>query len=301
MRSPHVLATIDLDHVRASAEEILARTGVQLIAVIKADAYGLGASRVADVLAAVADEFAYFSIEEARVVHRPGIVLGPPLGDPAEYREIHVRPSVRTMDEARRFTDLRPMLNVDTGMQRFGCELDAVDDLLTRGKFEEAFTHADGPRAAERLVVACGGRVAVLHAASSKLLDYPDTWLNAVRPGLALYEGAVHVTSKLAVVRQTSGHVGYGGFEAERVGVILVGYSHGLRPAPVLINGRRQRILETGMNTSFVSVDPADREGDEVVLLGDELDEATLATALNVRPHHVLCLYTALGQRHYIP
>ena len=39
MRSRHVTVTIDLSRIRASAEEILTRTRVPLIAVIKADAY----------------------------------------------------------------------------------------------------------------------------------------------------------------------------------------------------------------------------------------------------------------------
>jgi alanine racemase len=102
-------------------------------------------------------------------------------------------------------------------------------------------------------------------------------------------------------VRETSGSVGYGGFECSRIGVILCGYSNRVAPAPVVINGRRQRILETGMNTSFVSVDSGDKVGDEVVLLGDKLDEEELASALHVRPHEILCRYTSMGARRYTP
>ena len=63
MRSPHVSVAINLDAVRHAGEQIRVQTGVALIAVIKADAYGLGAERVADTLAAIADEFAYFSLD----------------------------------------------------------------------------------------------------------------------------------------------------------------------------------------------------------------------------------------------
>jgi len=85
MRCPLVQVAVNLDQVRAAAEAIRARTGVGLIAVIKADAYGLGAPRIADALASVVTDFAYFAVSEAREVGRPGLVLGPPEGDPAEY------------------------------------------------------------------------------------------------------------------------------------------------------------------------------------------------------------------------
>ena len=59
MRSRHINVSIDLDRVRGSAEQIRAAAGVRLISVIKSDAYGLGAARVADAIAAVSDDFAY--------------------------------------------------------------------------------------------------------------------------------------------------------------------------------------------------------------------------------------------------
>ena len=300
MRSRHIEVTVDLDRVRAAAERIRAMTSVALIAVIKADAYGLGAVRVADVLAGVADEFAYFSVEEARRVRRPGIVLGPASGEPTEYRELGLRPGVGDRAEAERCRGLRPLLNVDTGMQRFGCRAEEIEELLTLSGATEAFTHADGPGGAARLRALCAGRVERMHAAGSALLDEPAAWLDAVRPGLALYAGAVRVTARLAKVRETGGRIGYTGFETPRVGVILVGYSQHLRCGPVLINGRWQRVLEVGMNTAYVSVDAADREGDAVVLLGDGLTETEVAAQCGARPHEILCHYTALGERRYV-
>ena len=60
-------------------------------------------------------------------------------------------------------------------------------------------------------------------------------------------------------------------------GVILAGYSHGLRPGPCLVNGRRTRIIEAGMQSAFVEVCGQEKVGDEVVLLGDQLTEAEIA------------------------
>jgi alanine racemase len=300
MRSRHIDVLIDLDRVRASAEAIRRRTRVALVAVIKADAYGLGAARMADALAPVADDFAYFSIYEAREVGKPGLVLGPPEGDPAEYRELGLRPTVCCLRDAQRFADLPVAVSVDSGMQRFGCDPAQLDEILAACRATELITHAARPEAAELLARLGRGRDLRRHAASTSLLDCPAAWLDAVRPGLALYRGAMRVTTRLVHVRATHGPAGYSGFEYPYVGLILAGYSNHLAPAPVRINGRWQQLIEVGMNSSFVTVDPQDRVGDEVLLLGDELNEARLAAHLGVREHEVLCRYSAMGVRRYL-
>lgn len=300
MRCPHVQVAISLDAVRASAESIRAQTGVGLIAVIKSDAYGLGAPRVADAIASVVDDFAYFAVSEAREVGRPGLILGPPDGDPAEFRELNVRPAVGNLDDARKFAGMPVALKVDTGMQRFGCPPEQLDDLIKHCDVTEYFSHAVTTDATDQLRAACAGRGRPIHAAATCLLDKSESWFDAVRPGLALYRGAVRTTTRLHTIRSTSGPMGYSGVECPLVGIVLVGYSSFLQPGPVLINGRRQRLLEIGMNTSFVSVDPQDRPGDEVVLLGDGLDEAELARHCAVREHEILCRYTAMGPRRYV-
>ena len=300
MRSRHAHVVVNLDRVRANAEVIRNRVKVRLVAVVKADAYGLGAPQVADALASVANEFAYFSIHEAREVGRPGIVLGPPEGDAAAYRELSLRPAVANHADAERFAGLPVAVKLDTGMQRFGCPAEQLDGLLRMSRAEDVFTHAMELPAAQMLRDACRGRPQWLHAASTSLLDCPEAWLDAVRPGLALYRGALRVSTRLVCVRDTVGGVGYTQFQCPRVGVILVGYSNFLGAGPVLINGQRQRLLEVGMNTAFVSVDGSARVGDEVVLLGDGLSEAELAVQLRCREHEILCRYGAMGQRSYV-
>lgn len=300
MRTPKVHVTVNLDAVRANAEAIRARAGVGVIAVIKADAYGLGAPRIADALAGIVDEFAYFSAIEARELGRPGLVLGPCDEDAATYRELRLRPAIATLADAERMGDLPVAIKVDTGMQRFGCPPDQLAELAAHCNVQDFFSHAVTQSACARLQAACADFDKPLHAAATALLDDPDAWLDAVRPGLALYRGATRVSTRLRIVRETHGPVGYTGFEQSPVGVILVGYSNLLAPGPVLINGRRQRIIEVGMNTSFVTVDPEDHVGDEVVLLGDGLTETEIATHLKIRPHEVLCRYCATGPRQYV-
>ncbi len=296
-RSPHVKVRIDLGRVRANARRIRRRTGVPLIAVVKADAYGLGAKAVTRALDDLADDFAFFSLDEARRLGRGGLILGPPTDPPQAYAALGARPTISRPDEARRFGRLPVAVNLDSGMRRFGCAPEALETLLKMAHVVEVWTHAVDVASAERLAARVPPNRARRHAAATSLLDEPRAWLDAVRPGLALYRNAVRVTTDLVRVRDAGGPVGYDRVKASRVGVLLVGYSHGLAPAPVRIGGRMQQILEVGMNTSLVTVDPSDREGDEVVLLDDTLNVDLLAESLHIRAHAVLCRYAGLGIR----
>ena len=300
-RSRHVTVTIDLDLVRRNALEVRRRTGVGLIAVVKADAYGLGAKRVAEALEGVADDFACFSLAEAREVGRPGIVIGPPEGDPAEYAELGLRPAVSNRADARHFAGVACVVSVDSGMQRFGCDPGEAPALLDLCSSREIMTHASDLAGAELLRGIAPERRLRRHAACSTLLPEPRAWLDAVRCGFALYRGSLRVGTRLHDVRSTHGPAGYTRFESPHVGIILAGYSSGLMRAPVIINGRPQRVLEVGMNSAFVSVDPRDRAGDECVLLGDGVDEAALSRHFDMREHEVLCRYAAFGTRQYLP
>jgi alanine racemase len=160
-------------------------------------------------------------------------------------------------------------------------------------------THASSPEQVRRFGELVGGRGLRLHAAGSALLDEPSAWFDAVRPGLALYRGAARVSARLVEVRDSSGPAGYTGFVAARHGVILCGYSNGLRAGACLVNGRRSRVLEVGMQSAFVECEPSDRPGDEVVLLGDGLTEDDVAAAWGTPPHTALVQLAAAGERLY--
>lgn len=299
MRSRHVRVQVSLDTIRANAERIRSRIGgaVKLMAMIKTDAYGHGAGPAADALAAVVDDFCYFSLDEAQEVGRPGLVTGPVDGTPDEYAAIGARAAISNLETARRFRGRRVCLHLDLGMQRFGFPPEQIDEFIAICGGQEAFGHAATLAQVQRLMQAATGRVECYHAAASSLLEEPRAWLHAVRPGVALYRGAARVTTRLHSVRETSGPVGYTGFEFQRLGIILAGYGNLLRQAPVIINGRRQHTLEIGMNTAFVTVGPEDRAGDEVVLLGDDLSAAELSTHLQCREHEVMTRYCAMGVR----
>jgi alanine racemase len=300
MRSPHITVTVNLAHVRQRALALKAETGVKLMAVIKADAYGLGAAEVAAELAPVVDDFAFFSVDEAYHVRVPALILGPPNADPGDFRELQLRPTITTPAEADRYRGLPCAINIDLGMQRFGAPPESLDALAADSHVVEVMSHGTDPEIGPRLQELCGDRFPRLHVACSHMLPHPQTWLDLIRPGVALYRGALRVTTTLSHVRDTYGPAGYTGFQAPRVGLFQAGYAEGIQPGPVIVNRRRQRIIEVNMNASFVTLAPQDQVGDEVVLLGDDLREPELAAFFNIRDHEVITRFSALGLRRYV-
>jgi alanine racemase len=300
---------VDLARIRSNAMTIRAMTGVDLIAVVKADAYGLGAVAVAEQIADIVHAWYVFQpIEavQARLFERTGkttIAGCPGHDDDVEAMAARrIRPAVWTLEQAQRYRELDPLLSVDTGMQRFACRAEEVPAMLDAHRFSEAMTHASRPQQAARLRTLIGERVPRLHAAGTALMTDPACRLDAVRPGLALYEGAAHVTAPLVDARDSRGPVGYGAFVSPtgRHGVILRGYSNGLRKGPCLVNGQRQQILEVGMQSAYVSLDVGDRTGDVVTLLGDGLACSEVAAAWGCSPQQALVALAALGERHYV-
>lgn len=307
--SPRVAVGVHLEQVRSNVAAVRSRVGGAAVhAVVKADAYGLGARRVAEAVAGVVDGFVVFDAAEAVAAGLPGLgkpilSLGPP--DAALCHEHGIRPAVWTVEQASALQAARPVLSVDTGMQRFGCPRERLDAVIEAGGCREAFTHATRVEAARKLLEWVGGRGFRLHAAGTALLGEPEAHLDLVRPGLALYRGAVTVTTRLVEARDTQGPAGYTGFAARRHGVILAGYSNGLRRGPCLVGGRRRRIVEVGMQSAFVELEPGDGPHDEVTLLGrsdqgdETLREEEVAGAWGCTPHEALLRLARMGERTY--
>jgi alanine racemase len=214
---------LDVAAVRHNVRAIRAATGpgVEVLAVVKADGYGHGATPVARAaLEAGAGRLGVATADEAVRLRDAGVlapiqVLGPFLDDELEAA-VGARASLTLGDEA----DLprlraaaaragRPVgvhVKVDAGMARHGVAPDAALDLLARAhatpglRVEGLMTHLPSPRdaattaaqvarfaavvdAAER----AGLRPPRVHAAASAALFLaPAARFDGVRPGIAL-------------------------------------------------------------------------------------------------------------------
>lgn len=128
-------AVIDLGAIRANARFLRGMAGTKLCAVVKADAYGHGAARVARSLQPYADCFAVALVEEGARLRHAGVtgeilVLCPPLCEEEVLRGMYHRLTFTVGDgqdarlllsASRRFDGApRCHLKVDTGMNRFG-------------------------------------------------------------------------------------------------------------------------------------------------------------------------------------
>ena len=227
-------ARIDLDHLQANYRAIRAFVASaaggpagrppEIIAVVKANAYGHGSVAVARALeAAGATMLACADVEEGVELRRGGVripvlvfgALG--VSDLNGVFEHGLTPTVSSPSAARalqaaaalRGVRLHCHLKIDTGMNRFGFRHDnlraTLPDVLAGRNlvFDAAYTHfatADQPGhplfeeqrrrfdAALAASASLGLTVRSRHAASSAaLLRGRCVWFDAVRPGLLLY------------------------------------------------------------------------------------------------------------------
>ena len=287
--------TVDLEAIRSNALAIRERVGVDVIGVVKADAYGCGLRQVVEAIDEVVSGWYVLHPREAiegrlsDVSSKP-VLAGAPVFDENvdELIRHRIRPAVWNLEMLRRFARADPVLAIDTGMQRFACPASELESLMSAHRFDEAFTHAARREQVELFRQLVGDRIRRLHASGSALMGDPTCRLNAVRPGIALYRNAVRVTAPLVEVNDGSGPAGYSGFESARHGVILCGFSHGLRAGPCSINGRLQRIIEVGMQSAYVTLESHDHVGDEVELLGNDVPLESIARAWGATEHEAL-------------
>lgn len=217
---------VDLAAIRFNLGQLAAylHPRTQIMAVVKANAYGHGLVEVSRVLAgAGATWLGVATPEEAlelRVggIKRPILILGytPPQAVP-ELARLGVAVTVTSLDQAMAFSSqalqagraLRVQVKVDTGMGRLGflpaqavAAVTAVNRLPGL-QVEGIFTHLAAADARDRdytrhqveifqkiigELEARGIYLRWKHAANSAaLLDFPATHFNLVRPGIALY------------------------------------------------------------------------------------------------------------------
>lgn len=219
---------VDLDALRFNLRQIRQRVGpaCEILAVVKADAYGHGAAGVAPALAeAGADQFGVALVGEGLALRRygirqPVIVLGGVFpGEEGDVVARELQPALYDLDTARRLDAaaraagrrLPCHLKVDTGMGRLGFRPERLAEALDllrglaglelRGvashlaladEPEKPFTTAQIERfqAVVAQVRAAGFAPRYTHIANSAAIYSRElAGCNLVRPGIALYGG----------------------------------------------------------------------------------------------------------------
>ncbi|ORB85726.1 alanine racemase [Mycobacterium kansasii] len=229
-RTPGVLAeaVVDLGAVEHNVRVLREHAGsAQVMAVVKADGYGHGATRVARAaLAAGAAELGVATVDEALALradgitapvlawlHPPGIDFGPALVADVEIAVSSARQLDELLDAvARTGRTATVTVKVDTGLNRNGVPPALYPEMLARLREAAAehairlrglmshLVYADAPRQPINDVQAQrfqdmlsyareqGVRFEVAHLSnSSATMARPDLTLDLVRPGIAVY------------------------------------------------------------------------------------------------------------------
>jgi alanine racemase len=228
MNRERVYAQIDLDAVRYNMESMHQNISpsARMAAVVKADAYGHGALRVAEAIedlpylwgyaVATADE-ALALLESGR--KKPVLILG--ISFPEQYEAIvdaDIRPTVCGYETAKALSDLAVRkgktchihIKIDTGMSRIGFQVDeesakeiAAIAALPNLQIEGIFTHfaqadeTDKTPAMEQLALfrrmirmteAHGIQIPIHHCSNSAgIVEIPEANMDMVRAGITLY------------------------------------------------------------------------------------------------------------------
>jgi alanine racemase len=339
---------IDLGAIRRNTAALATLVAPsRLVPVVKANAYGHGLAAVATALAPRVGRLAVYELDEALVLRDAGItipihVLGP-IPVSALDAAVAANIDLTLWDDGyyvaevaqvarRRGTRVRVHAKIDTGVTRLGMrpgdaprvlslygatpelELVAVfSHLAAAEELDSTFTEEQLARFAAA-TSDCAPSIERHVAASAAAMLWPQTRLDAVRAGIAIYglwpspetaavmrerggftlEPALTWTTQLVAVHDVPAHtpVGYGCAyhtkRPSRIGVLPIGYAEGLPRAAgdrgfVLIAGRRARIVgRVCMNMAFVDVTTFADAAPEtrVTLIGRDGDETLTADDL---------------------
>jgi len=342
------VAEIDLDAVAGNLSLVRKLTQRPVIAVVKADAYGHGAVEVSKRLVAEGVSRLAVAFTDEGVRLRNAGIDAPILvffdKSTSDFFDFHLVPVIHDVPSAVRFSEeakrrgrrLAVHIKIDTGMGRLGLHGDrlvediasiaGLDGLIVEGLMSH-FSDADMAersyaeeqlskfaRLREKVIPMLGAGVVCHIANSAAVLSLNEAYLDAVRPGLALYgyspfsdnrgqlpDRSQHgasglrpamtvMTRVLALRRLPKGTpVSYGRtFVTARetlVAVLPVGYADGYgrvfsNNAEVLIRGRRAPVIgRVCMDLTMADVTGIEgvAEGDEAVLIGRQgVEEITV-------------------------
>ncbi|MCI5587666.1 MAG: alanine racemase [Lachnospiraceae bacterium] len=221
-----VQANINLDaiHDNVKAAKSLTKKGTKLMAIIKADAYGHGAVRVAETLDDIADAYGVAILEEGIELRQAGVtkpilILG---YTPAPLYEAMINYDITTAvfkyDMAKEISDTAVKLGkkakihikLDTGMSRIGFKQDdeSLETIIKISKLPGieitgCFTHfarmdeKDKTKAKEQFkrymdftkrIEDAGIKIPVKHVSNSAgIIEMPEVNLDMVRDGISVY------------------------------------------------------------------------------------------------------------------
>ncbi len=354
---------INLPQLRKNVEAIRAHVApAKVMTMVKANAYGHGVDGVAPFIEPYVDYFGVAILEEGIQLRELGItkpilVAGGTLPEQISAFIEHdlilsvSSPELLASAEAAAESAKKKLvahLKIDTGMERVGVHYYEAESFLEQSlkpkhvEVEGIYTHLANSEARDliharlqlerfqevlRFYEKRGLPAPIKHMANSgAVLQYPESYLDLVRPGLMFYgvypagvsrtvdlAPALTWRSKVAYSKITlPGHpVSYGSlWQAEvetRIVTIPCGYADGYfrrmtNQAQVIVNGRKYpQVGRICMDQFMVNVgDDEAQVGDEVILLGSGIGAHDLAEWTGTNEYEVLTNISARVPRVYV-
>lgn len=245
-RMQKTLAVISLSAIRANARLVRSKIGNRFFyAVVKADAYGHGAERVALAIEDLVDGFCVAIVQEGAAlriagVQKPVLVLAPPLsqGDINAIKYYGLTATVCDSQSAALCKDVDFHIAVNTGMNRYGCTLDGLTELISKvpkDRIKGVYSHM---YAADNQAV-CACQLKLFEKAAATVKRYAPQALAhfAASGGIALGKDFL--------------------FDGVRCGIMLYGYSpsgfkiSGLKSALTVYARLAQSVEPTGCGVGY--------------------------------------------------
>ncbi|QYX55273.1 alanine racemase [Roseovarius sp. SCSIO 43702] len=259
--------TIDLNAAVANWRTLDAMTGCETAAVVKADAYGLGAEKVGRAFARAGARTFFVAVAEEGAALRQALGPGPAIlvfsghmaGDAEMIGDLDLIPLVNSLDQMIRHVEALPGhpfgIQLDTGMNRLGLEPDewrAVREVALAQNPVLVMSHLacadtpDHPMNAQQLrnfrEMTAGLDVARSLANTGGVLMGSDYHFDLTRPGIGTYGGHPYdsarpvVTLDIPVIQcrdvAAGEAVGYGASHVvnrpSRIATISAGYADGI-------------------------------------------------------------------------
>lgn len=307
---------IDLNRIRRNAQDI--SRICPLIAVVKADAYGIGALKTAFALANTVKRFAVWTEAEAEELICAGIendilILGQTKNRIKYPTVIH---TVGDRDEAGSCSGGRVAVKINTGMNRMGTDTRDLPGVLSeisrrRLMLDSVYTHLFCPenqtityQQIDIFDSVTGHMDTQTHVAASKALGYDFArQYDFVRCGIALYRGAAELKAKIIKLRhlKKGEYAGYGDLPLTAdadVAVVNIGYRDGYRKLTgerfAFYRGVRCRVLGVCMDVTLIDMSGCCAVvGDTVELLGKNITEDDIGASYMTSEYEA---YTFFGR-----
>lgn len=283
---------IHLSKIRQNILNIKSRTDRKIISVVKANAYGHNAVKVANYVQDIVDMFAVANLQEAKALISGGVtkdilVLSKTSDYDTNYSNI-----IYMVDDIHNLPHrARVHIAVNSGMNRYGVDSHKKFVTLYRqlkrkhNSIEGVFSHffsssqTNCARQIQKFNEIVDNIELPTHFSSSHSLDidFPQDY---IRLGICQYSASKEIHTQIVELHKLKkdDHIGYGSTRAEHdctVAVLPIGYADGLdlrlgSKWQVTIKGKKYNLVgKICMDCCFAIVDRQVKLGDEVIFYDD--------------------------------